>query len=210
MFRRFHCYLQLQLYTEWYRNKGKNFTITSSTTFDQAYFHGRNVFAEISRVVDDIFTTYITKPDIRQPLFSQYCDGMRVKHEGWLLQWGSKELAEKGYAPIDILRNYYGAEVYLDGAHKVAGIPQSYPGSALRPGSSGDAVRTVQSQLNAVANNYPAIPKQPVTGMFDQKTADAVKIFQGIFNLTPDGVVGSGTWYKLSEIYVAVEKLAAQ
>jgi len=160
--------------------------------------------------VDDIFTTYITKPDIRQPLFSQYSDGMRVKHEGWLSQWGSKELADKGYATIDILKNYYGSSVYLDSAQKVAGIPESYPGTALRLGSSGDAVRTIQTQLNAVANNYPAIPKQPVDGVFSQGTEDAVKKFQEIFKLAVDGVVGLGTWYKLSEIYVAVEKLAAR
>ena len=198
------------MFTEWYRNKGKDFTITSSTAYDQAYFHGRNIFAEISRAVDDIFTTYITKPDIRQPLFSQYSDGVRVKRDGWLSQWGSKELADKGYATIDILKNYYGSSIYLDAAVKVAGRPKSYPGTALRRGSSGDAVRTIQTQLNAISNNYPAIPKQAADGVFGQGTEAAVKMFQEIFNLTPDGVVGLGTWYKISEIYVAVERLAAR
>jgi len=199
-----------RVFTEWYRNKGKNFTITSSTAYDQAYFHGRNIFAEISRAVDDIFTTYITKPDIRQPLFTQYNDGQRVKNEGWLSQWGSKELADKGYSAINILKNYYGSSIYLDAAVKVAGIPNSYPGTALRRGSSGDAVRTIQNQLNAIANNYPAIPKQAVDGVFGVGTEVAVKVFQQIFNLVDDGIVGLGTWYKISEVYVAVERLAAR
>ena len=142
-------------------------------------------------MVDEIFTTYITKPDIRQPLFSQYSDGIRVKREGWLSQWGSKELADKGYTPINILKNYYGSAVYLDAAVKVAGIPKSYPGTALRRGATGDAVRTIQTQLNAVANNFPAIPKQAVNGVFDQSTEDAVKKFQEIFKLAQDGVVGA-------------------
>jgi len=198
-----------RVFTEWYRGKGKDFTITSSTSFDQAYMHGRNIFTEISQVVDEIFTSFITKPDIRQPLFSQYCDGVRVKRDGWLSQWGSKDLAEKGYTTIDILRNYYGSNVYLDAAVKVAGIPQSYPGFVLKAGSTGDAVRTIQRQLNAISNNYPAIKKVAVDGVFGQSTTDAVKMFQSIFNLTQDGIVGFGTWYKISDIYVAIEKLAA-
>ena len=160
--------------------------------------------------MDEIFTTYITKPDIRQPLFSQYSDGIRVKREGWLSQWGSKDLADKGYATVDILKNYYGSSVYLDAAVKVAGIPKSYPGTALRRGASGDAVRTIQTQLNAISNNYPAIPKQAADGTFGAGTEAAVIKFQEIFNLAADGVVGLGTWYKISEIYVAVERLAAQ
>jgi len=198
-----------RIFTEWYRNKGKDFNITNNTAFDQAYFHGRGIFTEISQVVDEIFTTYITKPDIRQPLFSQYSDGVRVKREGWLSQWGSKDLADKGYAVIDILKNYYGPSVYLDNAQKVAGIPRSYPGTALKLGSTGDAVRTIQTQLNSIANNYPAIGKQAVDGVFGQATDSAVRTFQQVFNLTVDGIVGLATWYKISEVYVAVEKLAA-
>ena len=198
-----------RVFTEWYRNKGKNFTITSSTAYDQKYVHGRNIFSQINDAVDEIFTTYITKPDIRQPLFAQYCDGDRVKREGWLHQWGSKALADKGYTPINILRNYYGSSVYLDSAEKVAGIPQSYPGYSLKIGSSGDAVRTIQNQLNSIANNYPALGKVAADGVFGQSTAVTVKKFQEIFNLPPDGIVGFSTWYKISEIYVAVNKLAA-
>ena len=182
--------------------------LTSSTSFDQAYLHGRNIYAEISLVVDEIFTTYITKPDIRQPLFAQYSDGKRVVREGWLSQWGSKDLADSGYSHLNILKYYYGSSVYLDTAEKVAGIPVSYPGFALKVGSSGDAVRTIQSQLNSIANNYPAIGKMAVDGVFGQKTEDAVKVFQRVFNLVEDGIVGFGTWYKISEVYVAVEKLA--
>jgi len=198
-----------RVFTEWYRNKGKNFTITSSTAYDQAYFHGRNVFAEISHAVDEIFTTYITKPDIRQPLFTQYSDGVRVKRDGWLSQWGSKEMADKGAGAVEILKNYYGSSVYLDSAQKVAGIPKSYPGAPLKVGSAGDAVRTIQTQLHAVAVNYPLIPKQVVDGVFGKQTEEAVKKFQQIFKLAQDGVVGLGTWYKISEIYVAVTKMAS-
>ena len=198
-----------RVFTEWYRNKGKNFTITSSTAVDQAYIHGRNVFVEISQAVDEIFTHYITKPNIRQPLFAQYCDGVRTKRDGWLHQWGSKQLAEKGYAYTDILKHYYGSEVYLNIAEKVAGIPQSFPGYSLEAGYSGDAVRSIQKQINAVANNFPAIGKVAVDGVYGPALATSVRKFQEIFNLAPDGVVGFSTWYKLSEIYVAAEKLAA-
>ena len=198
-----------RVFTEWYRGQGKNFTITNSTAYDQAYSHGRNIFAEISQVVDEIFTSYITKPDIRQPLFSQYCDGVRVKREGWLSQWGSKDLADKGYSHLDILRNYYGSSVYIDTAAKVSGIPQSYPGYALTIGSSGDKVKVIQNQLNSISNNYPAIKKVAVDGVYGAGTAAAVKKFQEIFNMPINGIVDFATWYKISAIYVAVEKLAS-
>jgi len=197
-----------RVFTEWYRGQGKNFTITSSTQFDQAYFHGRNIFEEISQVVDDIFTTYITRPDIRQPLFSQYNDGKRVKNEGWLSQWGSKDLADKGYMAVDILKSYYGSDIYLDEAIKVAGVPSSFPGYALNIGASGDKVRTVQNQLNTISNNYPAIPKVAATGQYDETTAASVRKFQEIFNMPQTGIVDFATWYRISHIYVAVAKLA--
>ena len=198
-----------RIFTEWYRNQGKDFNITTSTAYDQAYSHNRNIFTEINNAVDEIFTSFITKPDIRQPLFAQYCDGIRVKRDGWLSQWGSKDLADKGYNYIDILKNYYGSSVYVDQAVKVSGIPQSYPGQSLTIGSSGDSVRTIQTQLNQISNNYPAIPKLATDGIYGQSTANSVKKFQEIFSMPQNGIVDFATWYKISAIYVAVAKLAA-
>jgi len=197
-----------RVFTEWYRGQGKNFTITSSTQFDQAYIHGRNIFEEISWVVDEIFNSYITRPDIRQPLFAQYNDGRRVNNPGWLSQWGSVDLANAGRSAIEILRHYYGANVYMDEAIKVAGVPQSFPGYALNIGASGDKVRTIQNQLNRISQNYPALPKMAVDGVYGQNTADSVRKFQQIFNMPQTGVVDFATWYRISHIYVAVTRMA--
>lgn len=198
-----------RVFTEWYRNKGKNFTITSSTATDQAYVHGRNIFAEISEVVDDIFTSYITRPNIRQPLFTQYSDGIRVRRDGWLSQWGSKDLADTGRSSTEILRHYYGSSVYLDTAIKVAGIPSSFPGYALNIGATGDNVRKIQTQINSISNNYPALPKVAVDGIYGQQLAISIRKFQEIFNMPVSGVVDFATWYKLSQVYVAVERMAS-
>ena len=197
-----------RVYTEWYRGKGYDFTITNSTAFDQAFSYGRNIYQNISNIVDEIFTSFITKPNIRQPLFSQYCDGSRVNCPNWLSQWGSKQLAEQGYSPIDILRYYYGQDVYLMDAERVEGVPISFPGYVLQVGSEGAEVRTIQMQLNAISNNYPAISKVAVDGIFGPLTADAVKTFQGIFGLPQTGAVDYATWYQISNIFVAVTKLA--
>lgn len=197
-----------RVYTEWYRNKGYDFTITNSTAYDQAFSYGRTIFEEISLVVDEIFTTYITKPNIRQPLLAQYCDGQRVTCPNWLSQWGSKSMGEQGYAPIDILRYYYGSEVYLAEARKVEGIPQSFPGVNLQLGSAGEAVRTIQEQLNRISNNYPAMPKIRVDSVFGETTQNAVKKFQEIFKLPATGIVDFATWYSISNIYVAVTQMA--
>lgn len=197
-----------RIYTEWYRGRGFDFQITNSTAHDQAFTYGRNIFENISRIVDDLFTTYITRPGIRQPLLAQYCDGRRVTCPNWLSQWGSKSLGEQSLPPLDILRHYYGQDVYLMQAERVAGIPSSYPGTALREGSTGPAVRTIQEQLNTVAGSYPLIPRLRVDGVFGEQTRLAVETFQRIFDLSPDGVVGLGTWYALSNIYVAVTKMA--
>lgn len=155
-----------------------------------------------------MFATYITRPGIRQPLFSQYCDGSRVSCPNWLSQWGCKDLAEQGYTTIQILRYYYGNDIYLEQAEKVSGIPSSFPGENLQVGSSGNAVRTIQNQLNAISNNYPAIPKVRADGVFGEQTRDAVMTFQRIFKMPQSGIVDFPTWYQISEIYVAVEKLA--
>ncbi|MBP1736164.1 MAG: peptidoglycan-binding protein [Oscillospiraceae bacterium] len=196
-----------RVYTEWYRGKGYDFTITNSTAYDQAFDYGRNIYEEISVVVDDIFTFYVTRPGIRQPLLTQYCDGSRTQCDG-LTQWGSKNLGDQGLDALSILRNFYGYDVFLKEAEKVEGVPRSYPGSPLQMGSSGQPVRTIQEQLNAISNNYPAIQKVRVDGVFGQQTQDAVKQFQQIFDLPQTGVVDMGTWYQISNIYVAVSKLA--
>lgn len=197
-----------RVYTEWYRNKGFDFTITNSTAFDQAFTFGRNIFQEISDVVDEIFATYIAKPDIRQPLFTQYSDGRRVVREGWLSQWGSKDLGDQGLNALQILRNYYGSNVFIKEAEKVEGIPISFPGSTLIIGSTGDAVRTIQQQLNAISNNYPLIPKLIEDGYYGETTAESVRVFQQIFNLPQTGTVNYPTWYKISDVYVAIQRLA--
>jgi hypothetical protein len=197
-----------RVYTEWYRGKGKNFTISSSTQYDQAFVYRRNIFESISRIVDEIFTTYITKPGIRQPLFAQYCDGKSSYCPDWMSQWGSKALGDQGYSALEILKSYYGADVYLTQAKKVAGVPSSYPGYLLEIGSSGSNVTVVQRELNAVSNHFPNIPKVKDDGVFGEETVKAVKQFQRTFNLTADGVVGFATWYRLSDIYVAVTRMA--
>ncbi len=197
-----------RVYTEWYRSRGYDFTVTSSTAYDQKFVYQRNIFQEISNIVDDIFSTYITRPNIEQPLFTQYCDGKNVTCPNWLSQWGSKYLADEGYTYIDILRNYYGTNIYLESAQSVLGVPSSFPGQILQVGSTGTPVRVIQEQLNAISNNYPAINKVAVSGTYSQETLDAVKKFQEIFNLPQTGIVDYATWYQISRIYVAVEKLA--
>lgn len=197
-----------RVYTEWYRGKGYDFTITNSTAYDQAFVYGRNIFEEISTVVDEIFTKYITRPGIMQPLFTQYCDGVRVQCKKGLQQWGSKDLGEQGYDYLSILKSYYGYDIYLEEANKVEGVPLSYPGEPLTIGSTGEDVRVIQQQLNAISNNYPAIPKLRADGIYGESTAEAVRTFQSIFNLPVTGVVDFATWYQISNIYVAVTKIA--
>lgn len=197
-----------RVYTEWYRGKGYNFTITNSTAFDQAFTFGRNIFQEISNVVDEIFTTYIAKPDIRQPLFTQYCDGKEVIREGWLSQWGSKALGDQGLDALQILRNYYGSSVFIEEAEKVDGIPISFPGTPLKVGSVGQSVKAIQEQLNVIARNYPLIPRLIEDGEYGEVTAESVKVFQQIFNLPQTGEVNYPTWYKISDVFAAIQKLA--
>lgn len=197
-----------RVYTEWYRSRGKNFTITNSTRFDQFFVYGRNIFEEISIIVDEMFTTYVKRPNQRQPLLTQYCDGRRVSCPNWLSQWGSKFLAEEGYSTIQILRYYYGNDIFLDNAEKVSGVPSSYPGYPLELGSTGQDVRTIQNQLNSISNNYPAINKLRADGIFGDQTRTAVLTFQQIFNIPQSGIVDFPTWYEISKVFVAVERIA--
>ena len=196
-----------RVYTEWYRGKGYDFTVTNSTAFDQSYSHGRTIFEEIGVVVDDLFTTYITKEGISQPLFTQYCDGRRTQCGG-LSQWGSQALAEQGWEAMSILRKYYGGEIYLKSAEKVEGVPLSYGGEVLTLGSEGEAVRTIQEQLNRVAGNFPAIPKIPADGIYGPSTQAAVTEFQKIFHLPQTGSVDFAGWYEISNVFVAVTKMS--
>ena len=197
-----------RVFTEWYRGKGYPFTITSSTAFDQKWVRNRNIFTEISQAVDDIFTNYLSRPDVLQPIFTQYCDGKRVTCPNWLSQWGSKALGDQGYRAIEILRNYYGDSIYINEANQVSGIPSSFPGYNLTIGSSGDAVLQIQEQLNRIRQDYPSIPRVDEDGIYGENTKQAVEAFQRIFKLPVDGIVGRRTWYKISQIYVGVTKIA--
>jgi len=158
-------------------------------------------------VVDDLFTTYITKEGIAPPLFTQYCDGRRVQCNG-LSQWGSQALGEQGWDAVSILRKYYGADIYLKSAERVEGVPLSYGGEVLSQGSEGEAVRTVQTQLNRIARNYPAIPTVPADGIYGPATEATVLEFQKIFHLPQTGSVDFATWYEISNVFVAVSGLA--
>lgn len=197
-----------RIYTEWYRGKGKNFDITNSTAYDHAFNYGRNLYESISVIVDDIFSTYIRRFGRKQPLLTQYCDGKNVQCPGWMTQWGSKYLGDEGKSPYEILTSFYGSDIELVTAEVVEGSPSSYPGYDLTVGSSGDAVQTIQEQLNRIAQNYPLIPKLAVDGVYGDKTKEAVTVFQGVFNLPQTGVVDYATWYKISDVYVGVTRIA--
>ena len=196
-----------RVYTEFYRSRGYDFDITSSTAYDQAFVNGRSFFNNISRLVDDLFNDYLRRPGFVEPLAAKFCNGTTVTCEG-LSQWGSQNLAQQGYGYVQILRSYYGnVEIVADAP--IRGITTSYPGTPLRRGSSGPAVVVVQVELNRISQNYPAIPKLAATdGIFGSQTEASVKAFQEIFDLTPDGIVGPATWYALVRLYTAVTNLS--
>ena len=156
-----------RVYTEWYRGKGYNFTITSSTAFDHKFVYGRNTYESINKVVDEMFENYLSRPGVKQPLFTQYCDGQKVQCPNWMTQWGSKYLADQGYSAIRILRNYYGSSIYINTADEISGIPSSWPGNDLSVGSVGTKVRQMQEELNVISRSFPAIPK--VVAVFMEK-----------------------------------------
>lgn len=197
-----------RVYTEWYRNQGYDFTITSSTAYDHKWIYGRNIFESISVVVDDIFDNYLSRPGVKQPILTQYCDGRKVRCPGWMTQWGSCELGEAGYSPIEILRNFYGDDMYINTAEQISGIPASWPGYDLKIGATGDKVRQLQEQLDAIASVYTAIPDITPDGIYGPATAEAVRKFQSIFGLPQTGVVDFATWYKISHIYVGITRIA--
>jgi hypothetical protein len=199
-----------RVYTEWYRNKGYDFTITSSTAYDHKWIYGRNIFASIDRIVDELFENYLSRPNVRQPILTQYCDGKQVqcRNRGWMTQWGSKALGDQGYSAIEILRTFYGNDMYINVAEAISGIPASWPGYDLDIGASGNKVRQIQEQLNTIAEAYPAVPVVTADGIYGPETQNSVRIFQSIFGLDQTGIVDYPTWYKIQEIYVAVSRIA--
>lgn len=197
-----------RVYTEWYRNKGYDFTITSSTAFDHKWIHGRNIFDSISMVVDELFENYLSRPNVRQPILTQYCDGNRVTCPDWMSQWGSCSLGEQNYTAIEILRYYYGDNMYINSAEEISGIPSSWPGYNLDIGSSGQKVLQLQMQLNTISDVYTSIPSVTADGIYGERTADAIRRFQSVFGLPQTGVVDYPTWYKVQEIFVGITRIA--
>ena len=196
-----------RVYTEWYRNQGYNFTITSSTAYDQKWIYGRNIYENINLLVDTIFANFLSRPGVRQPILTSYCDGKRVTCSG-LSQWGSKFLGDEGYSAIDIIHYYYGSDMYINTAEAISGIPSSWPGYDLTIGSTGQKVYQLQEQLNRIRQNYPALPYVNPDGIYGQQTANAVRAFQQVFDLPATGITDYPTWYEISRIYVGVSRIA--
>ena len=195
-----------RVYTEFYRSRGYDFDITNSTAFDQYFVNGRSYFDNVSQLVDELFNDYLRRPGFVEPLAAKFCNGTTVTCEG-LSQWGSENLAQQGYNSDQIIRSYYGNVETVVNA-PIRGNTSSYPGTPLRVGSTGPNVVIIQTELNRISQNYPAIPKIPVVdGVFGSRTEAAVRKFQEVFNLTPDGVVGKATWYALVRLYTAVTRL---
>ena len=197
-----------RVFTEWYRNQGYEFTITSSTAFDHKWIPERNIFDTISVIVDELFADYLSRPNVKQPILTQYCDGRQVQCPNWMTQWGSKSLGDQGYSPIEILRYFYGDNMYINTAEAISGIPSSWPGYNLENGSSGSKVRQLQEQINVIAGAYPAIPRVNVDGIYGPATTASVSKFQSVFGLSATGITDYKTWYKISEIYVGVSRIA--
>ncbi len=197
-----------RIYTEWYRARGYDFDITSTTQFDQAFVQNRDIFENISQIVDEIFNDYVRKQGSIEPYFTSFCNGTTVTCSG-LSQWGTVELANRGYTPYEILKNYYGNDIEIVRNAEVRTNTPSYPEIILNLGMSGNDVRTIQVQLNRISRNYPAIPKiESPDGTFGVQTEEAVKVFQSIFNLNVTGMVDKATWYKIAYIYISVKRLA--
>ena len=197
-----------RIYTEWYRNQGYSFDITNSTAYDQYFVYGRPIYESISKIVDEIFNEYVRRSGQNAPYFTSFCNGTTTTCQG-LSQWGTVTLANQNFTPLQILRSYYPNDIEIAETNTITGIVTSYPGTALRVGSTGLDVQTIQTYLNRIRRNYPAIPAiTDNAGVFGDSTKAAVTAFQRIFNLTADGIVGKATWYKISAIYTAVARLA--
>lgn len=196
-----------RIYTEYYRTRGYDFDITNSTAFDQYFVNGRDIFENIRQIAGELFDNYIRRQGNVEPLFAQYCNGTTVTCDG-LSQWGTVSLAEQGYTPYEILTYYYGDNIELVRDAPIENVTASAPQVALRLGAANDDVRVAQIRLNRISANFPSIPKIAVTdGIFGTDTEDAVRRFQEVFNLTPDGVIGKTTWYTIQNIYIGVKRL---
>ena len=196
-----------RIYTEWYPSQGYDFDITSSTAYDQNFINGRAVFDSISAIVDEIFTNYVARAGSVAPVYTEYCDGFIAQCAG-MSQWGTVELANQYYTPLDILRYYYGDDVYIKKAVVQESAPSSFPGD-LKYGDESEDVALLQARLNRIAINYPAIPFVELSdGVFSRDTERAVRVFQQVFGLEPMGVVDEDTWYRVTFVYNAVKKLA--
>ncbi len=197
-----------RVFTEWYRSRGYDFDITNSTQYDQAFVNGREVFDNISRIVDEVFNDYVVRQGDIEPLFTQFCNGTTVTCRG-LSQWGTVTLANQGYTPYEMLQYYYGDDINIVRNAPVEPYVPSYPGTPFGPGFSGNEVRTIQVELNRIANNYPAIPKIiPANGIYGESTSEAVRVFQSVFGLPQTGIVNKATWYQIKFIFTAVKRLA--
>ncbi|MDE5699139.1 MAG: peptidoglycan-binding protein, partial [Lachnospiraceae bacterium] len=196
------------IYTEWYRSRGYNFDITNSTAYDQYFVYGRPIYESISRIADEIFNEYVRRSGQNAPYFTSFCNGTTATCQG-MSQWGTVSLANQQFTPLQILRSYYPNDIEIAETNTITGIVSSYPGTALRIGSTGLDVQTIQTYLSRIRRNYPAIPAiTDNVGVFGDSTKAAVSAFQKIFNLSVDGIVGKATWYKISSIYTAVARLA--
>jgi len=196
-----------RIYTEYYRSRGYSFDITSSTAFDQSFVYQRDIFENVASIVDEIFDSYIRRRDNIEPLFAAFCDGVEVQCDG-LSQWGSVELANRGFSAIEILRSYYGQDIEVVTNAPIENTQASAPASPLREGDTGRDVEILQRRLNRISVNFPRIPKiYPADGLFDKSTTDAVKEFQQVFGLAEDGLVGKNTWYSIQSVYNAVKRL---
>lgn len=197
-----------RIYTEWYRSRGYPFDITSVTQFDQAFFYGREIFQNIAWLAEELFPYYIRRQGFAEPLFAAFCDG-RAVNCGGLSQWGTVALAQQGLTPYEILQSYYGSDIDLVRAAEIRSVSPSWPETVLEPGAVGNDVQTVQIQLNRISRSFPAIPKIADTdGIYDANTAEAVRVFQRVFDLPQTGTVNEATWYQLSYIYTSVKRLA--
>ena len=203
-------YVLNRVFTEWYRAQGYDFDITNSTRYDQSYVPGRDIFENISTIVDDVFNNYLTRGDAIEPLFAQYCNGTTTTCPGGLSQWGTVPLAEQGLSAEDIIRSFYGDDInFVRDAPVSPNLGGSWPGVTFRLGDVNEDVRTIQNRLNRISTNYPNIPKiYPVDGVFDSNTENAVRAFQRQFNLTADGLVGKATWYRIAFIYNNIKRLS--
>lgn len=197
-----------RIFTQWYRSRGYNFDITNSTQYDQAFVYNRGIFDNISKIVDEIFDEYIVREGHIEPFFAQYCDGRMSQCDG-MYQWGSVDLANQGYTPIEILQYYYGNDISIVTNAPHEKFRENYRGTPIGIGDSGLDVMIVQYSLNRISTNFPSIPKIPtLSGYYDEATEAAVKQFQTIFNLSPTGIVDKGTWYKITYIFNAVTKIS--